>query len=104
MSKLRVHEYAKQINKTSKEVIEELGKLNVQVTNHMSTLEGDAVSKLDSVYKKSSTAPKQTTSTDRPQGQNTRPQGDRPQGQNTRPQGDRPQGQNTRPQGDRPQG
>ncbi|MET0787292.1 MAG: translation initiation factor IF-2 [Paenisporosarcina sp.] len=104
MSKLRVHEYAKQINKTSKEVIEQLGKLNVQVTNHMSTLEGDAVSKLDTVYKKASTAPKQTTSTERPQGQNTRPQGDRPQGQNTRPQGDRPQGQNTRPQGDRPQG
>ena len=51
MTKLRVHEYAKQINKTSKEVIEQLGKLNVQVTNHMSTLEGDAVSKLDSVYK-----------------------------------------------------
>ena len=31
-----------------------------QVTNHMSTLEGDAVSKLDSVYKKTtSTATKQ---------------------------------------------
>jgi len=114
MTKLRVHEYAKQINKTSKEVIEQLGKLDVKVSNHMSTLEGDSVSKLDSVYKKPSTPaakPAQASTTtssegqnSRPQGQNTRPQGTRPQGQNTRPQGDRPQGQNTRPQGDRPQG
>ena len=43
MTKIRVHEYAKQIDKSSKEVIEQLAKLNIQVTNHMSTLEGDAV-------------------------------------------------------------
>ena len=120
MTKLRVHEYAKQINKTSKEVIEQLSKLNVQVTNHMSTLEGDAVSKLDSVYKKPS-APAQKTATpsnNRPQGsgsQNSRPQssgyqGNRPQGsgsQGNRPQSDRPQGnrpQGSGSQGSRPQG
>ena len=56
MTKIRVHEYAKQINKSSKEVIEQLGKLNIQVTNHMSMLEGDAVTKLDSVYKKTTTS------------------------------------------------
>ena len=39
MTKIRVHEYAKQVNKTSKEVIEALSKLNVSVTNHMSMLE-----------------------------------------------------------------
>jgi translation initiation factor IF-2 len=121
MTKLRVHEYAKQINKTSKEVIEQLGKLDVQVTNHMSTLEGDAVTKLDSVYKKTSTSapkPASTTSVNRPQGsgyQGNRPQSDRPQtnrpqgsgSQGTRPQGSstqgtRPQGSST--QGSRPQG
>lgn len=53
MTKIRVHEYAKQIDKSSKEVIEQLGKLNIQVTNHMSTLEGDTISKLDGIYKKS---------------------------------------------------
>jgi translation initiation factor IF-2 len=126
MTKLRVHEYAKQINKTSKEVIEQLGKLDVQVTNHMSTLEGDAVTKLDSVYKKTSTSapkPASTTNVNRPQGdrpqgsgyQGNRPQSDRPQtnrpqgsgSQGTRPQGSstqgtRPQGSST--QGSRPQG
>lgn len=115
MTKLRVHEYAKQINKTSKEVIEQLSKLNVQVTNHMSTLEGDAVSKLDSVYKKPSAPANKTApqSNNRPQGsgsQNSRPQssgyqGNRPQGSGS--QGSRPQGsgsQGNRPQSDRPQG
>jgi len=110
MTKLRVHEYAKQINKTSKEVIEQLSKLNVQVTNHMSTLEGDAVTKLDSVYKKTSTSSQKPApqSTSRPQGsssQNNRPQGsgtqgNRPQGSGY--QGNRPQGSGT--QGNRPQG
>lgn len=60
MTKLRVHEYAKKVNKSSKEVIEELKKLNVTVSNHMSTLESDAVTKLDSVFKGSSSAPRNT--------------------------------------------
>lgn len=51
MTKLRVHEYAKQVNKSSKEVIDQLTKLQINVTNHMSTLEKDAVSKLDGVFK-----------------------------------------------------
>ncbi|WP_341301952.1 translation initiation factor IF-2 [Lysinibacillus sp. FSL H8-0500] len=51
MTKIRVHEYAKQVNKTSKEVIEALTKLNVSVTNHMSMLEKDAVAKLDKSFK-----------------------------------------------------
>jgi translation initiation factor IF-2 len=50
MTKVRVHEYAKLVKKTSKEVIEELGKLNVNVTNHMSTIDKDVVSKLDKSF------------------------------------------------------
>nr|WP_106784274.1 translation initiation factor IF-2 [Lysinibacillus timonensis] len=50
MTKLRVHEYAKKVNKSSKEVIEELKKLNINVSNHMSMLNSDAVSRLDNVY------------------------------------------------------
>ena len=75
MTKIRVHEYAKQIDNSSKEVIEQLGKLNIQVTNHMSTLEGDAVKKLDSVYKKSNTQTQKTGQTQsRPSNQGgTRP-------------------------------
>ncbi|MGY3185455.1 translation initiation factor IF-2 [Lysinibacillus sp. TE18511] len=51
MTKIRVHEYAKQVNKTSKEVIDALNQLNVSVTNHMSMLEKDMVSKLNQSFK-----------------------------------------------------
>ncbi|MGE7621790.1 translation initiation factor IF-2 [Viridibacillus sp. NPDC096237] len=77
MTKLRVHEYAKQVNKSSKEVIDQLSKLQINVTNHMSTLEKDAVSKLDGVFKmkinaQSSQGPKKT------EHQNRGQQGNRP--------------------------
>ena len=51
MSKVRVHEYAKKVNKTSKEVIEQLAKINLPVKNHMAVIDEQAVSKLDSVFK-----------------------------------------------------
>ena len=50
MTKTRVHEYARQVKKTSKEVIEELGKMNISVTNHMSTIDSDTISKLDKTF------------------------------------------------------
>ncbi len=61
MSKIRVHEYAKKVNKTSKEVIEQLSKLDIKVTNHMSMLETGVVSKLDSVFQQV-TEPKKASS------------------------------------------
>jgi len=54
MTKIRVHEYAKQVNKSSKEVIEALSKINVSVTNHMSMLENDTVTKLNQSFKPAS--------------------------------------------------
>lgn len=51
MSKVRVHEYAKKVNKTSKEVIEQLEKFNTPVNNHMAMLNEATLSKLDSVFK-----------------------------------------------------
>lgn len=53
MTKIRVHEYAKQVDKSSKDIIEQLTKLNENVSNHMSTLEKEVVNKLDKVFKKS---------------------------------------------------
>jgi translation initiation factor IF-2 len=47
MTKIRVHEYAKKVNRTSKEVIDELEKNNVSVSNHMATLDTESISKLD---------------------------------------------------------
>ncbi len=100
MTKIRVHEYAKQINKSSKEVIEQLGKLNISVTNHMSTLEGDAVSKLDGIYKKASNTPNNNRPSNQSNpassGSNEQKQGSTSsQGAQSRPAG---QGQN-RPSG-----
>jgi translation initiation factor IF-2 len=52
MSKVRVHEYAKKVNQSSKEIIEQLTKMNVAVKNHMAMLDGEIVTKLDAVYNK----------------------------------------------------
>ncbi|KGX88404.1 translation initiation factor IF-2 [Pontibacillus litoralis] len=50
MSKLRVYEYAKEKNVQSKEVITKLQSLNVEVTNHMSTISDDTKKKLDEMF------------------------------------------------------
>jgi translation initiation factor IF-2 len=50
MSKMRVYEYAKKFNLSSKEVIVKLKEMNIEVSNHMTTIEDDAVNKLDSIY------------------------------------------------------
>ncbi len=51
MSKTRVYEYAKKYNVSSKDVIGKLKQLNIEVSNHMATIEDDAVTKLDAMYK-----------------------------------------------------
>ncbi|MGP4040256.1 translation initiation factor IF-2 [Gracilibacillus sp. D59] len=50
MSKIRVYEYAKQVNKSSKEVINKLKELELPVSNHMSTITDDMKSKLDQSF------------------------------------------------------
>ncbi|HWO96908.1 MAG TPA: translation initiation factor IF-2 [Bacillus sp. (in: firmicutes)] len=52
MSKVRVYEYAKQHNLSSKDVINKLKEHGVEVSNHMATIEGDSVQKLDSFFLK----------------------------------------------------
>lgn len=58
MSKQRIYEYAKDLNIKSKDVIDELKKTGIEVSNHMQTLEDDQVKALDKVFKKEQ-APKQ---------------------------------------------
>ncbi|MFB6801314.1 translation initiation factor IF-2 [Peribacillus butanolivorans] len=54
MTKLRVYEYAKQKNVSSKEVITKLKEMNIEVTNHMTALDDSTVNKLnDSIKPKS---------------------------------------------------
>lgn len=50
MSKIRIYEYAKQKKTTSKEVIEHLKNLKVDVSNHMSTIDADVIAKLDEKF------------------------------------------------------
>jgi translation initiation factor IF-2 len=106
MTKIRVHEYAKKVDKPSKEIINQLSKLNIEVANHMATLEDNAVSKLDGIYKNSAQGQRPQTQS-RPAGQGqSRPQSggqSRPAGQGqSRPQSggqSRPAGQGqSRPQ------
>lgn len=47
MKKMRVYEYAKEKNLQSKEIIEKLKKLNIEVTNHMSVITEDDIKKLE---------------------------------------------------------
>ncbi|MFO3688648.1 translation initiation factor IF-2 [Staphylococcus felis] len=66
MSKQRIYEYAKGLNIKSKEIIDELKKNGVEVSNHMQTLEDDQIKQLDKVFKKEDTdnqKPQKTTQT-----------------------------------------
>ncbi|PTG93295.1 translation initiation factor IF-2 [Staphylococcus chromogenes] len=59
MSKQRIYEYAKSLNIKSKDVIDELKKSGVEVSNHMQTLEDDQIKILDQAFKKSNTSSEQ---------------------------------------------
>ena len=52
MSKKRIYEYAKELNLKSKEIIDELKSMNVEVSNHMQALEDDQIKALDKKFKK----------------------------------------------------
>jgi translation initiation factor IF-2 len=47
MSKMRVYEYAKKHNLSSKDVIHKLKEMDIEVSNHMAMIESDVVEKLD---------------------------------------------------------
>ncbi|AIQ75040.1 MULTISPECIES: translation initiation factor IF-2 [Paenibacillus] len=63
--KLRVYEYAKSLNMSSKEIITILKRLNVPVNNHMSVMENGSVNKVEQFFKdiKSNAAAKRDTGT-----------------------------------------
>ncbi|MDS3930080.1 translation initiation factor IF-2 [Staphylococcus epidermidis] len=53
MSKKRIYEYAKKLNLKSKEIIDELKSMNVEVSNHMQALEEEQIKALDKKFKAS---------------------------------------------------
>lgn len=52
LSKMRVYEYAKQMNMSSKEVLNILGKMNFQVKNHMSVMNESMINKVEEFVSK----------------------------------------------------
>ncbi|WP_067838484.1 translation initiation factor IF-2 [Amphibacillus sediminis] len=57
MAKVRVYEYAKQHNVSSKELINKLKEMGIEVSNHMSTISDQDLTKLDAIYQKPKTTP-----------------------------------------------
>ena len=67
MGKMRIYEYAKQNNTTSKEVVEQLGKLNYEVKNHMSSVTEPMRKDLDKVFQKPKAAEENQSATSQKQ-------------------------------------
>jgi translation initiation factor IF-2 len=89
MSKIRVYEYAKKHNISSKDIITKLKEMNIEVSNHMATIEDADVKKLDATFsKKENNTPQQK--------QENRPNGQQSQRTNSRP-GQQQQRSNQRP-------
>ncbi len=59
MAKMRVHEYAKLIDKESKEIVDVLKNKGIDVKNHMSTIDEPEIAVLDSIYRKPEPKPQQ---------------------------------------------
>ncbi len=73
MTKLRVYEYAKQKNVSSKDVITKLKEMNIEVSNHMATLDDDTIQKLNGTNKTEApkkAAPQNTASAPKKQNNN----------------------------------
>ncbi|MDQ0214259.1 translation initiation factor IF-2 [Oikeobacillus pervagus] len=51
MSKMRIYEYAKEKNISSKDVITKLTELKIEVSNHMTMIDENAIKQLDRVFK-----------------------------------------------------
>jgi translation initiation factor IF-2 len=68
-NKLRVYEYAKSLNMSSKEIITILKRLNIPVNNHMSVMETEAVHAVEQFFRdiKANAAAKQSGGTSKPE-------------------------------------
>jgi translation initiation factor IF-2 len=89
MSKIRVYEYAKKHNVSSKDIIAKLKDMNIEVTNHMATIEDETVQKLDGIF---------NPNKEQKQSQkNTKQQGSGQQGIKSKPTGQ--QGTKSQPSG-----
>ncbi|MCR4366380.1 translation initiation factor IF-2 [Bacillus amyloliquefaciens] len=82
MAKMRVYEYAKAINVSSKEILTALKNMDIVVNNHMAMLEEKTIKQLDAKFKKggagvTSQKPAETNK-NKPQGINQQPAANQP--------------------------
>jgi len=123
MTKVRVHEIAKDLNKQNKDVIDFLRSKNMEVSSHMSSLSDEQIAMIKAEFGPKEEQPKKKNIVQvfRPQNSQSGRQGNRPnqgqkrpEGQTQRPerrpegQGQHPEGQKferrERPEGQRPEG
>ncbi|MEC1670088.1 translation initiation factor IF-2 [Bacillus mojavensis] len=83
MAKMRVYEYAKALNVSSKEILTALKNMDLEVNNHMAMLEEKAIKQLDAKFKKDGAAvksqkPAETNKNKQPQGVNQQSAGNQP--------------------------
>ncbi|HCF50322.1 MAG TPA: translation initiation factor IF-2, partial [Syntrophomonas sp.] len=91
MAKVRVHEIAKELGKSSKEMVDILQKLGLDVKNHMSTMEDSQASwvrKQLADKDKGSQGPQETAAPSKPKSETSAPRG--PAGAADRPPSKRP--------------
>ncbi len=62
LGKIKIHELAKKIGLTSKEILEKATKLGIDVKNHMSSVEDDTAIKIQESFKKTSKSEKESKS------------------------------------------
>ncbi len=117
MMKTRVYEYAKKHNMSSKEILNLLKRLNIEVANHMSIMDEEMVNKIEehmaklranARFDKTPATPAQATNQVESQAaapekrsEQAKPQPHQAAGQEPRKQ-ERPNGQGERPKGNRP--
>ena len=114
MTKVRVHEIAKELNKQNKDVIDFLRSKNMEVSSHMSSLSDEQIAMIKAEFGPKEEQPKKKNIVQvfRPQNSQNGRQGNRPnQKPERRPEGQqsqRPEGQaqrpERRPEGQRPEG
>ena len=104
MSKMKIYELAKELNKSSKELMEFLAEKNIEAKSHMSSLEDETVDMVKNALKKpeKEETPKKKNIVHVFRPQNSRDGGKVGSRPGSRVQGQRPGQQGARPQGSRP--
>lgn len=97
MSKMRIYEYAREHNLTSKDVIEKLKKKDISVSSHMAVIDDNMMEKLEGKTAAKSEAKLQERRTEGRSSEENRPE--RQRGARPRPEGEQKTG--TRPGGER---